>query len=102
MSLEKSIERRLCDEVKKIGGIPYKFTSPNRRSVPDRLCLFPTGIVCFVEVKSPGKPPTPQQGREIERIKRLGFAVHIVDSRKKVDQFIDIIRSLIDELRRST
>jgi hypothetical protein len=48
-----------------------------------------------VEVKSPGKSPTPQQGREIERIKRLGFAVHIIDSKLKVEQFIDIIRSLL-------
>jgi len=41
--LERVIEAYLVQKVKELGGIAYKFTSPQRRSVPDRLCLFPTG-----------------------------------------------------------
>lgn len=42
--LEKKIEERLRTRVEKVlGGIAFKFTSPNRRSVPDRLVLLPGG-----------------------------------------------------------
>jgi hypothetical protein len=34
---EKVIENYLCEEAKKIGGLCYKFTSPGRRGVPDRI-----------------------------------------------------------------
>lgn len=37
---EKSIEARHRKAVKARGGIAYKFTSPGRRGVPDRLVLF--------------------------------------------------------------
>lgn len=37
--LEKVIEAHLVKRVKEQGGIAYKFTSPQRRSVPDRLVL---------------------------------------------------------------
>lgn len=38
--LEKKVEEHLCKRVKELGGIAYKFTSPQRRSVPDRLVLL--------------------------------------------------------------
>jgi hypothetical protein len=38
--LEKQIEAYLVKRVKEAGGIAYKFTSPQRRSVPDRLVLL--------------------------------------------------------------
>jgi len=38
--LEKQIEAYLVERVKEAGGIAYKFTSPQRRSVPDRLVLL--------------------------------------------------------------
>lgn len=38
--LEKKVEEHLCKKVKEAGGIAYKFTSPQRRSVPDRLVLL--------------------------------------------------------------
>ena len=39
--LEKDIEAHLRDKVKDADGIAFKFTSPSRRSVPDRLVLMP-------------------------------------------------------------
>lgn len=38
--LEKDIEAHLTKKVKVAGGVAYKFTSPQRRSVPDRLVLL--------------------------------------------------------------
>ena len=37
--LEKDVEARLRDRAKQAGWSPYKFTSPQRRSVPDQLVL---------------------------------------------------------------
>lgn len=78
---EDSIEDHLVKEVKKAGGIAYKFISPGRRSVPDRLVLLPGGKVIFVECKAPGEKPTAAQLREHEKIRALGFIVCVLDSK---------------------
>ncbi len=78
---EKTIEQALVKHVKDQGGIAYKFTSPNRRSVPDRLCVFPGGRVVFVECKRPGGKLTKLQAREIERLREMGFEVLVVDNK---------------------
>jgi hypothetical protein len=45
--LERPIEEHLVKRIKAKGGIAYKFTSPQRRSVPDRLVLHGTGGAGF-------------------------------------------------------
>lgn len=69
---EKDVERYLCEQVKKLSGEAYKFVSPQRKFVLDRLCVLPGGIVWFVEVKSGDKVPSPGQFREIERLTQKG------------------------------
>jgi len=80
--LEKDVEAAFVKNVKKKGGMAYKFVSPNHRSVPDRLVLMPVPpelvevvgqYVKFIEIKAPGKKPRPAQVREINRLKALGF-----------------------------
>lgn len=83
--LERFIEAYLVKRVKEAGGIAYKFTSPQRRSVPDRLVLLPGGRVEFVETKATGRKPTPMQLREHERLRALGFVVRVIDSKEQVD-----------------
>lgn len=78
---ENLIEKHLVAEVKKAGGIAYKFLSPGRRSVPDRIVLLPGGRLVFVECKAPGKPARADQLREHERLRALGFTVVVLDSK---------------------
>ncbi|HAK7285373.1 TPA: VRR-NUC domain-containing protein [Salmonella enterica] len=78
---ESLIEKYLVAEVKKAGGIAYKFVSPGRRSVPDRLVLLPGGRLVFVECKAPGKEPRADQLREHERLRALGFSVVVLASK---------------------
>ena len=85
---EPAIENRLVTKVKQLGGIPYKFSSAARRHVPDRLCVFPTGLVVFVECKSPGKKLRPAQAAECKKLQVRGHFVTMVDSYDSVDQFI--------------
>ncbi|MGJ0638233.1 VRR-NUC domain-containing protein [Xenorhabdus bovienii] len=78
---ESVIENHLVKEIKKAGGIAYKFTSPGRRSVPDRICILPGGRILFVECKAPGERPRPDQIREHERLRALGCEVVVLDSK---------------------
>ena len=78
---ESLIEKHLVTEVKKAGGVAFKFVSPGRRSVPDRIVLLPGGRLVFVECKAPGKPPRSDQLREHERLRALGFTVVVLDSK---------------------
>lgn len=80
--LEKEIEAWLVDQAKRRGGIAYKFTSPQRRSVPDRLVLLPGKKMIFVECKRPGAKPTEAQEREHQRIRDLGFDVYVMDAKE--------------------
>lgn len=78
---ESIIEKHLVAAVKAAGGIAYKFVSPGRRSVPDRIVLLPGGRIVFVECKAPGKAPRTDQMREHERLRALGFSVVVLDSK---------------------
>lgn len=73
--LEKDIEAEVCRWAKAQGILVYKFTSPTRRSVPDRLFVLPGGRVCFIEFKAPGKKPTVQQNRELNKL--IGNAAYV-------------------------
>jgi len=76
---EKQVENALVKLVNESGGIAYKFSSPNRRLVPDRLVLLPYGHIFFVECKSTGKKATKAQLREHEKLRKLGFKVFVID-----------------------
>lgn len=94
---ESAIEAYLRDKVKQRGGIAYKFISPGNSGVPDRLVLFPGEKSIFVELKAPGKEPTPIQLLQHKRIKALGFKVLVIDSKGKVDELIDAYEEVKEE-----
>lgn len=78
--LEKQIEAYLLKRIRGIGGECEKFTSPARRSVPDRIVTMPGGRIIFVELKAPGKRPTELQERDHQRRREMGFDVRVIDS----------------------
>jgi hypothetical protein len=85
---EKTIEEYLRNEVKRLGGKAYKFVSPGNIGVPDRLVCLPGGRAIFVELKAPGKKPTPLQTKKHKELIGLGQAVFVVDSKQGVDDLI--------------
>lgn len=87
--LESKIEKRLKREVEKLGGLSLKFTSPGMAGVPDRLVLLPKGRIAFVELKAPGKKLRPLQLKRKEQLELLSFKVYVIDSYKKVDEFLE-------------
>jgi len=78
--LEKDIEAAVCKYAKSLGMLCYKFTSPSRRSVPDRMFITGMGVVWFVEFKRRRGKPTPAQQVEIAKIKATGVEVFVVDN----------------------
>ena len=85
--LEKTIEAALVKRVKALGGMAEKFTSPSKRSVPDRLVTLPGGRVIFVELKAPGKKPTSKQELDHKRRRDLGCDVRVISTMEEVDAF---------------
>lgn len=85
--LERDIEAHLVKRCKEIGALCDKFTSPQRRSVPDRLITF-GGRLLFVELKATRKKPTEAQVRDHERRREKGAEVVWLDSKEAVDYLI--------------
>ena len=85
--LERDIEAYLVKRCKEIGALSDKFTSPQRRSVPDRLITF-SGRVLFVELKATGKKPTEAQVRDHERRRAAGAEVVWLDSKEGVEEVV--------------
>ncbi|OXE36639.1 MAG: hypothetical protein CGW95_06520 [Phenylobacterium zucineum] len=71
-----------------MGGIAYKFTSPVRANVPDRIVVMPGGRLIFVELKAPGKVANPAQLREHQRLRDLGQTVVVIDSLAGVEELL--------------
>lgn len=86
--LEKQIENKLTLMVKKAGGIAVKFVSPGLAGIPDRLVLFPDGLIAFVELKAPGKSPRPLQLSRHKMLRSLGFKVYVIDDAGQIETML--------------
>jgi hypothetical protein len=90
---ESLIERKFVTDVKKRGGMAVKFVSPGLDGVPDRLVLFQSGRVAFVELKAPGKTMRPLQQRRAKQLNALGFRVYCIDNKEMIGGVLDEIQS---------
>jgi len=90
--LEKQIEAKVCEYAKSKNVLVYKFTSPARAAVPDRLFIAPDGRMWFCEFKRGGKKPTPAQEREHSKLRGQMVNVFVVDNvddgRKMIDSMV--------------
>ncbi len=86
---EKQVEERIVKLAKQHKGTAYKFTSPGRRSVPDRLivcpCIEPELRPVFVEAKRPGETATDSQLREHKKLIKAGATVFVADTYDEVE-----------------
>ena len=78
--LERDIESTVCKRATAKGVLNYKFTSPARRMVPDRIFILPSGFIFFIEFKRTGVSATICQQREHERLRHHKVKVFVVDS----------------------
>jgi len=90
---EKTIERKLVQAVRTMGGIAPKFISPGFDGMPDRLVLLPNGKIAFVEVKRHGEKPSPLQEARHGLLRRMGFKVYVLDDREQIGGILNEIQS---------
>ena len=89
--LEKQIEERVCTYAKSKGVLAYKFTSPARAAVPDRLFIAPDGRMWFCEFKREGQKPTDAQDREHTRLRQQKVNVFVIDNVQEGKTMIDFM-----------
>lgn len=89
--LEKEIEAKVCDYAKTKNVLVYKFTSPNRMAVPDRLFIRPDGRIWFCEFKREGQKPTPAQDREHHRLRQHKVSVFVIDNVDEGKAMVDMM-----------
>jgi hypothetical protein len=77
--LEKQIEAKVCAYAKERGLLVYKFTSPARAAVPDRMFVLPSGKIFFCEFKRGGEKATSAQEREHHRLRQHKVVVYVID-----------------------
>lgn len=84
---EVEIEKILVCEVKKVGGIAYKWVSPGNSGVPDRIVIFPDRRPVFVELKTDKGRLTVLQKAQIRKLEGLGQKVAVVYGIDGLSQF---------------
>lgn len=96
---EKALERRLVEEVKKMGGFALKNTSQFHRGLPDRTVLLPYHTIAFVELKSEGRKPEPLQVAAMAKLTDMGFRCWVIDDSDKLDYFLERLRLRLERVR---
>lgn len=89
---ESTIESKLRDGVKRLGGRAYKFVSPGNDGVPDRLVVMPGRMPIFVELKTESGRLSQLQKVQIDRLKKLGQDVRVLYGMKEVEGFLQQIK----------
>lgn len=91
------IEAELKKYVEDKGGIFYKFTSPKRKNVPDRLVVLPKCMPFFMEIKGEGDVLSSGQRREIQYLQERGQIVFITEAVPQGKMQIDGMWKLRDK-----
>lgn len=88
---ESTIEARLVREVKKRGGLCYKFVSPNNPGVPDRIVITPDGKTIYVELKTQLGRLAKIQQWQIGEMRKRGVDVRVLKGMDAVENFVQEI-----------
>lgn len=86
---ESTIEKKVVEYCREKGLLCYKFSSPSRRGVPDRIILG-KGKILFLELKATGQKPSKLQFREMAILAEQDFQSSWADS---FEVAVDIIES---------
>lgn len=86
---ESTIEARLVREVKKRGGLCYKFVSPDNAGVPDRIVITPDGRTIYVELKTLIGRLAKIQKWQLEELRRRGVDVRVLYGMEQVLDFVE-------------
>ena len=86
---ESTIEKHLVNQVKALGGMAYKFTSPAHRGVADRVVCLPDGQTWFVELKAPGGRLSELQKIFAEDMARMNQRYACLWSKEQIEEWLN-------------
>lgn len=87
--LEREVEKKLVDGVRRMGGRAYKFVSPGNDGVPDRIVVLPDTAPMFVELKTESGKLSKLQKVQITRLEKLGQNVRVLYGARGVENFLE-------------
>lgn len=87
MMLEHQVETYLLTRCRQVGFLCWKFRSPTRDGVPDRVVIAPAGTI-FVEVKRPDGRLRRLQEITAAKMRTRGAEVHVIDTVAGVDELV--------------
>lgn len=94
---ERTIENYLVRRVEESGGLCLKYYNPACRGYPDRICMMRdkdgAPHTVWVEVKAPGRRPTPLQLRRLDELRTLGQAACWIDTESEVEDLLRVCRT---------
>ena len=96
---ETEVEKRLVKIVTDKGGLCLKLASPGRIGVPDRIILYPNGVIGFAELKRPGETPRPIQSYWLDQLRKMGMPAEAIDTKSAAAEFA--LRLKLESLRRA-
>ena len=88
--LEATIQSKIMDYLRSIGGYPVKVITATVSGNPDIICCL-NGKFVAIEVKQPGKRPTQLQQLKMARIRECGGTAFVACS-------VDEVKSAISPL----
>ncbi len=91
---ERTIERYLTQRVRAMKGIAYKFSSPGRGGVADRIVCLPNGQTWFIELKAPGGRLSPLQKIFADDMARMGQRYVCLWSKEDVDEWCNGVQTV--------
>ncbi len=86
--LEKEVEKILVKGVKRLGGCAYKWVSPGKDGVPDRIVVLPGGLIWFAELKTDTGRVSPRQEYQLSYLKSLGHNTIVLRGETEVREFL--------------
>ena len=91
---ESEIEKFFSREMHKRGAIVYKFISPNRRGVPDRIFITKKGNLFFVEFKARQGRYSALQERELQRLLAHNQMAFRVRGHEEAVELLEVLRDM--------
>lgn len=84
---ESEVERHFKWAVERAGGLTYKFTSPGRKGVADRIACLPDGSTWFVELKTKGGRLSKLQELFAAEVQELNQRYACLWTKEQVDEW---------------
>ena len=85
---ESEVEKYFVWTVERMGGKTWKFTSPRRKGVADRIACLPDGTTWFVELKTKGGRLSPLQKLFADEVLALNQRYACLWTKEQIDGWI--------------